>query len=121
MRLVVDHQNVLHAHQLGHDALEHLPLGFLGREWLTMALEKRPSALREFHSLPQFEAVVIGDDDLGAVNVGEHIRRDEFAGLVVRVGIVGLENPQAVADGKARGNNQESARELLAAGPAARR
>ena len=25
--LVVDHQDVLHAHQVGHDALEHLPFG----------------------------------------------------------------------------------------------
>ena len=98
VRLIVDHQNVLHAHQLGHDALEHLPLGFLGGERLTMALEKRPATLGEFHSLAQLESVVIGDNDFGAVKVGEHVRRDEFAGLVVRVGIVRLENTQAVPD-----------------------
>ena len=63
-----------------------------------MALEKRPATLGEFHSLAQFESVVIGDNDFGAVKVGEHVRGDEFAGLVVRVGIVRLENTQAVPD-----------------------
>ena len=46
MRLVVEDQDVLHAHQVGHDALEHLAFGFEGLEFVAAALEQRAAALR---------------------------------------------------------------------------
>ena len=65
VRLVVEHQDVLHAHQLGHDALEHLAFGLqrvAARR--PAALEQRAAALRQLHPLAQLEGVVVGDDDL---------------------------------------------------------
>ena len=46
MRLVVDDEDVLHAHQVRHDALEHLAFGFKRLGFLARAaLEKLASAL----------------------------------------------------------------------------
>ena len=50
----------------------------------------------------------------------EHVGRHQLAALVVAVRVVRLEHPQAVADGDARGDHQESAREPPAAGAAHR-
>ena len=57
------------------------------------------------------EGVVVGDDDLRAVEVAEHVGRHQLAVAVVAVRVVRLEHPQAIADGEARGDHQESARE----------
>ena len=62
--------------------------------------------------------MVVGDDDLGAVEIAEHIGGDQFAVFVVAVGIVGLEDAEPVADGEAGGDYQESAGEFAAAGTA---
>jgi hypothetical protein len=40
--------------------------------------------------------VIVGDDDLGAVHIVEHVAGNEFAAGVVAVGIVGLEDAQSV-------------------------
>ena len=58
---------------------------------------------------------------LARVDVGEHVGRDQFAALVIAVGIVGLENAQTVLDGQAGRDDQETARELLAVRADARR
>ena len=39
VRLVVEHEDVLHAHQLGHDALEHLAFGL---ERVELVARSRP-------------------------------------------------------------------------------
>ena len=39
MRLVVEDEDVLHAHQVGHHALEHLAFGFQRVQFLACALE----------------------------------------------------------------------------------
>jgi hypothetical protein len=39
--LVVDDHDVLHAHEVGHDALEHLAFGFQGVEFLAAASLQR--------------------------------------------------------------------------------
>jgi hypothetical protein len=45
--LVIDDEDILHAHQIRHDPLQHLPFGFLGVQFLTHAtLQELPSALR---------------------------------------------------------------------------
>ena len=118
VRLVVEHQDVLHAHQVGHHALEHLAFGFQRVQFLAAALEQRAAALGEFDALAQLEGVVVGDDDLGPVHVVEHVAGNQFAVCVVAVGVVRLENAQAVLDGQPGRDDQKAARELLAAGPA---
>src|SRR5471032_2769810 len=42
--------------------------------------------------LAQLEDVVVGDDDLSPLHIGEHVTGDKFSAGVVAVGIVGLEN-----------------------------
>ena len=118
--LVVEHQDVLHAHEVRHHPLEHLARGLAGRDVRTSALEEGAASLRDGEGLALHEGVVVGDDDLGAVEVAEHVGRHQLAALVVAVRVVRLEHPQAVADGEARGDHQESAREPPAAGTAHR-
>ena len=46
MRLIIEHEDVLQAHQVGHDPLDHLPFGFQCVQLLAAALEEvnaRPS------------------------------------------------------------------------------
>ena len=76
--------------------------------------------LREGEGLAAHEGVVVGDDDLRAVEVAEHVGRHQLAAAVVAVRVVRLEHPQPVADGETRGDHQESAREPPAAGTAHR-
>ena len=78
------------------------------------------SSLRNGEGLALHEGVVVGDDDLGAVQVAEHVGRHQLAALVVAVRVVRLEHPQAVADSETRGDHQEPACEPLAAGTANR-
>ena len=59
MGLVVEHDDVLEAHQFGHDALDHLPFGFKRLERLAApAFERGARALRHVHALAQLEGVV---------------------------------------------------------------
>ena len=68
MRLVVEHEDVLHAHQLGHHALEHLAFGF---QRLQLVAVRPWSSARppvgQLEPLAELEGVVVGDDDLGPV------------------------------------------------------
>ena len=118
--LVVEHQDVLHAHEVRHHPLEHLARGLAGRDVRAPTLEEGAASLREGEGLAAHEGVVVGDDDLRAVEIAEHVGRHQLAAAVVAVGVVRLEHPQAVADGEARGDHQESAREPPAAGTAHR-
>ena len=81
MRLVVEHQDVLQAHQVGHHPLDHLPFGFERVQLLAAALEQGSAALGKLHALAQLEGVVVGDDDLGALEVAEHVAGNQFAVL----------------------------------------
>ena len=79
MGLVVEDKDVLHAHQVGHDPLDHLPFGFQRVQLLAAALEQRAAALGKLDALAQLEGVVVGDDDLGAVHVVQHVAGHQFA------------------------------------------
>ncbi len=115
VRLVIDDEDVLHAHQVGHHALEHLAFGLLRIQFLANAsLKQRAAAGRKFDALPQLEGMVVGDDDLGPVHVVEHVAGNQFTAGVVTVGIVGLEDTQPVLDGQAGYADQKAAGEMLA-------
>ena len=120
MGLVVEHQDVLHAHEVRHHPLQHLPRGLAGGDVRTAALEEGAATFRDGEGLAAHEGVVVGDDDLRAVEIAEHVGRHQLAAAVVAVRVVRLEHPQAVADGEARGDHQESAREPPTAGAADR-
>ena len=70
--------------------------------------------------LAELEGVVVGDDDLGAVDVGQHV-----GGTISRCGnsfgVVGQQHAQAVADGDAGGDDQKAAGERLAVRDGGRR
>ncbi len=106
---VVEHEDVFHAHQVGHDALDHLAFGFQCIEVVAAALKQCPPAGRELDSLAKLESVVVGDDDLGPLDVVEHVAGNQLAAGVVAVGVVRLENAQAVLDRQAWGDDQEAA------------
>ena len=80
VRLVVEDEDVLHAHQVGHDALDHLAFGLQRVQLLAgRPCEQRAAALGQLDPLAQLEGVVVGDDDLGPVHVVQHVARDELA------------------------------------------
>ncbi len=121
VRLVIDHEDVFHTHQIRHDALDHLALGLGGQDVVAgAAFEELATAFGNLDALTQLEGVVVGNDDLGAVHLVEHVARHQFAVLVVAVRIVRLEDLEAVLDGEAGGDDEESTSERLAAGAANR-
>ena len=74
-------------------------------------------SLRDLHALPAPEGVVVGDDDLRAVQVGQQVVRDQLPAPVVAVRVVRLQHPQPVPDGEAGGDDQEPAGEPPALPP----
>ena len=50
------------------------------------------------------------------MHVVEHVMRDEFAAGVVAIGVIRLEDAEAILDGEARRNDEKAAGEVLAAG-----
>ena len=119
VRLVVQRQHVLHAHQLGHHALEHLSFGFERLQLRTgRALEERASAGGELEPVAAFEGVVVRDDDPRLLDVLEQVVRDQLARAVVVVRVVRLQDAQAIADGQAGCDDEKAAGEVFAAGPA---
>ena len=115
VRLVVEDDDALHAHQLGHDALEHLSLALERVQRLAAALQQRAPNLGDLHPLAQLEGVIVGDDDLRLVHVGQHVRRHQLAMAVVAFGVIGQEDPQAITDRDPGRDDQETATERLAA------
>lgn len=55
--------------------------------------------------------MVVGNDDPGLVELRHHVTGHEFARGVVRIGVVGLQDLQSVANGDARRHHQEAAGE----------
>ena len=115
---VVDDKHIAQAHKVWHHALEHLAFGFQRVERINApALQQQTAAFGQLHALARLEGVVIGDDDLGALQVAEHVTGHQLAAGVVAVRVIGLQDAQAVFDGEAGRDQQKTTRELFAIGP----
>ena len=119
--LVVDDENVLHAEQFRHHAAKHLPLGLerlqsvpAGRAPFEQTLRHR----RSCNAFPQFERVVIGDDDDCLLHFVEHVRGNELARSVVGIRIVRLKHAEAVANRQSGSADKEASRKHFARGRA---
>ena len=108
MSLIVEHQDVLQAHEARHHPLDHLPFGFQRVQLFAATLEQGAPALRKLHTLTKLEGMVVRDHDLGAVEIAKHVAGDQFTALVIAIWVVGLEYAEAVADGQAGRDDQES-------------
>ena len=64
--------------------------------------------------------MIVGDDDFRAVEIAEHVPRNQLAAPVVAVGVIRLEHPEPIPDGETGGDHEKSARESAAAGAAHR-
>ena len=119
MPFVVERHDILHAHQLRHDAAERLPFG-LGRPHRLAGSPADEAARPGGYglALARREGVVVGYDDFRHVEGGQHVGRDELAGFVVGVRVVGLENAQPVPDGDSGRDHEKAAREAGAGGTA---
>ena len=114
--LVIQRHYVLDAHEFRHDPLEHLSFGFQGIQGLSGPLQQRAPSTGNFEAFAGSQGMVVGDDDLGPVEVFQHIGGDQFPAGVVAVGVIWLEHPQPVFDGEAGGDHQETASEPTAVG-----
>ena len=114
--LVVQDDEPLQAHQLGHHALQHLAVGLAGRDRRSAPLQERPPPGRQLEGLAALEGVVVRDDDAGLLEVAEHVGGHQLAARVVAVGVVRLQHAQPPSDGHAGGDDEEAAREPRAAG-----
>ena len=118
--LVVDDEDALQAHQRRHHPAQHLPLRLHGAGRLAAAPEQRARSLRQFQPLAPLERVVVRDDHARPLHVRQHVARNEFAAAVVAVRVFRQQNPEAVPDRDSRRYDQETAREVPAAGTADR-
>ena len=116
MRFVIQHQNVLHSHQIGHDALQHLSFSLESVERFAASLQQRTPAFRYFHPLAQSESVVVRDNNFRLVQFLQQIRGHQLPAGVVAIGIVRLEHAQAILDGQPGRHHKKTARETRAAG-----
>ena len=114
--LVVEDHDPLDAHETGHYTLEHLPFSLQCLELRPSSLEQRSAAAGKLHGLPELEGVVVGDDDLRPIQIGEHVVGHKLAALVIAVGVIRLEHAEARADGQAGSHHQKATTELLAPG-----
>src|SRR5437764_12504101 len=79
-------------------------------------LEQGATASGEFQPFTQLQGVVVRDDDLGALEIAQHVARHQLTAGVVTIRVIGLEHAQAITDGQTGCDDQETARERLAVG-----
>ena len=109
--LIVQHQYVRHAHEIGHDPLQHLAFSLQSIQLGAPALEQSAPTAGNIHTLAGPEGVVVGDDDPRAFEVSEHVPGDKLPAPVVAVRVVGLKHTQSVLDSDAGSHHQEAAGE----------
>jgi len=115
VRLIVDDIHPLEPQQLAARPVEHLRIGLGGADRLrVVALQIAARHLRHRQRFSVLEAVIVGDDDVGAPDLGQHFRRDDFTRVVVIARLAGLKDAQPVLDGDARRDDQKTTAEVLA-------
>ena len=113
---VVEDHYVFQGHQLGHHPLHHLALGLHGLDGLARPLQQIPPTTGYRQSLPGAQAVIVGDDNPGPLQVAQHIGGHQLPAGVVAVGVVRLQHPQPVPDCNSGRDHQEAPREPPAVG-----
>ena len=109
MRFIIDDHDGLEVHQFRHDTLEHLSFGLKSHQFgVAPTLERCTGSLGKLNFFSEFECVIIGDDNAGLLKVLKHIGRHKFPAGIIRIGVVGFENPQSVTDGDARRDNEKT-------------
>ena len=58
--------------------------------------------------------MIVCDNDFGSFDIANHIVGNKFTALVVAIGIIRLQHAKPVANGYARGDNQEASSEFFA-------
>ena len=92
--LIVDHQHLLHRHQLAHDPLQHLAFGLGGdHRFLPPTLHELAGALGQIKQFPFAEGVVVGDHDPGLAQLRNQILRHQLHPLEVALGVVRHQHP----------------------------
>ncbi len=114
MRLVVDNDDIFEAHQFLGNAPDHLALGFLRHDGLVPPLQKGAPDLVDFQQFLQLEGVVVRDDDLGLVDVLDHVAGNEFPRAVIAINVVREKDAQPILDRDAGRNYEEPARKEIA-------
>ena len=60
--------------------------------------------------------MIVGNDDLGAIYISQHVRGYNFPMAVIAFRIIRKQDAKAIPDGDSRGDNEEPAGELPAVG-----
>ena len=77
-----------------------------------------PATFGKLQPFAKFEGVIVRDDDLGAVDVAEHVFRDQFPVFVIAVRVVRLKHAETIFDGEAGRHDEEASGESCTAGVA---
>ena len=105
MRFIIQNDDIFHAHEFRHDALDHLAFSFERLKLLARILLGFPSleslarSFRNFQSLAQFEGVVVGDHDFGVIQIRQHVLRHDLAAAVIAFEIIRNKNAKTVFNG----------------------
>ncbi len=111
--LIIHNHDIFHAHEVSHDPLNHLSLGFLGGQRLAPALEKRSGSSGNIRLFPKFERMEVGYEDLCLAQIIKHVTRHKFPACIIRVRIIGLQYSESVLYCQSGGNNQKAPCEFL--------
>ena len=103
VRLVVDDVDAVVVEQLAAGPLQHLRVGFRRLERLgIIPLQEAARDLGQGQRLAVLEGVVVGDHDLRAPDLRQHLRRHDLARLVVVVRLARLQHAEPILDRDAR-------------------
>ena len=100
--LVVDDDDVPLVAELAANTVDHL-----GGALVEVGAENLLGQLVGLDQLAGLEGMEVGDQDLGSAELPDQVGRDQVAQPVIVLGVVGQEHPQPVADGDARGDDEE--------------
>ncbi len=99
VRFVVEDVDAVVAEQLAARPLQHLSVGFRRFERLgIIPLKEAARYLGKGQRLAMLKGMVVGDHDLRAPDVGQHLRRHDLARLIIVVRLARLEHAESILD-----------------------